>query len=581
MWVAAASFTYTGPTHAEPHKGPVVRVRGETHVSVQWQRELAVGGDPERAVLRLEGQALDDADRPLQSAEIALGLTAPAGEPAPPGLTHATGCGEPAVQVRQMATGLLALRSDSDGRFCVRIPLAVMRYRLHAEAEWEPARYDSVPLDQDLDFGKPPLSLWLEGASGKPDLTKASWVLAARVGFDDGGRLVHAPGLEVRWLDETGAALSSARSDAEGHLRFEVATDKLGAPGLARHRLACDGSATLGAAEVSFPVEKRARLELVLESAPAEVRAGAELPYSFRVQIARYGSTTDRRTYVPQALVQGSFVGAPVGAAETDEQGLALVPVLLAAGGQSGALEFQATAKLPFLLPSEPLRLPVEVATPRSWRSLWLLGGLLILVAWLAIGRAQPRRAARTDRTSAARSEAPRPAPRAEVRVTEEQQTPRWNGSVQDAHDRTPVAGALVRLVRPGFDGAQVLGETRTDGSGHFDLEGSARLPGDRFVVEAPLHRLLDVSAPAFGAVTITSISRRRGLLHDFARWAQNRPWASALRRKPTPLDAVIREEANAAWAARVDAVVFGAEDVDAAREASARVPDPNATRSE
>lgn len=573
MWVAAILLSVSRTSHADV-TGPVVHVRGETHVSIHWQRE--VGATAEDTVLRLEGQALDDAERPLPGAEVAVGLTTE-GQPPPPGLARATGCGDPPAPIHLMGNGQLALRADSDGRFCLRMPLAVLRYRLHVDATWEKERFDAVPLDQELDFGKPPLSLWLEGSDGKADLTKPTWQLAARVGFEDGGRLVHAPGLKVDWLDEHAVVIASAQSDAGGHLRFEVATDKLGDPGVARHRLKSEGSNALGATELTFPLEKRARLELVLETAPSQVNAGVELPYTFRVRIVRNGPADPaRQLFAPQALVQASFLDGLVGAAESDLQGSVLVPVLLGAGGQSGQLEFRATARVPFLMPSEPLHVPVEVATPRSWRSLWLLGGFVVLVAWLAIGRAPQRRAAPTARSAAAGKDMIRPPPRAEVRVDEERTIPRWNGNVQDAHDRTPIANAHVRLMRPGFAGLEVLAETHSEPDGSFVLDGSARKPGDRLVIDAPLHRRLDVSAPAFGACTVTTISRRRGLLHDFSRWAQSRPWASSLRRKPTPLDVMAREEASAEWAARVDQVVFGPDEVDAAREASARVPEPS-----
>lgn len=553
--------------------GPIVRVRGETHVTVHWQREAAVDPDAP-AILRLEGQAVDDAERPLPNAEVTVTLGSAEGNVLVD-MSHATTCADPPTQLHRMGDGELVVRADSDGRFCLRTPLAVRRYRLHVEAAWEKERYDPVPLEQELDFGKPPLSLWLEGSDGKPDLTQESWVLAARVGYEDGGRLVYAAGLKIDWIDEKGITIASSSSDRDGHVRFTIASSLLGDPGLARHRLKCEGSSTLSGAELSFSLEKRARLELVLESAPNEARAGVELPYTFRVRIVRSGADAARQLFAAQALVQASFVGAAsglVGAAESDARGAVLVPVLLAAGGQSGTLEFRATARVPFLLPSEPLRLPVEVSEPRSWRSSWLLGGFLVLVVWLALGRAPQRRAPTPSRSPAAAARVAEP-PRAEVLVHEERSAPRWNGTLLDAHERTPIGAAHVRLMRPGFAGLELLAECSSAADGTFVLDGSAKRPGDRLVVEAPLHRPLDVAAPAFGAMSITAISRRRGVLHDFARWAQSRPWSAALRRRATPLDAVTREDA--AWAAQVDRVVFGPEPVDAAREASAPVPEP------
>ena len=578
--VSLALLPVTAQADAAKATGSIIHVRGETHVAIHWQRDpgLDPGARPDGAWLRLEGQALDDAEHPLAKASIAFNLQALEGaDPATrPDLARAVSCADSPASLPRGPNGGLALEADSDGRFCLRMPLAIAKYRVHAEAQWEPTRYDVVPLDQDLDFGKPPLSLWLEGSDGKPDLGKPTYVLAARIGFEDLGRLVYAPGLPVQWLDEKGAVLATGTSEAEGHVHLEVPTSALGDPGLVRHRLTSPGSATLGPVEMAFPLEKRAHLALVLETAPTDVTAGVELPYTFRVRIALPpGSDPSRQLFAPQALVQATFAdGQLVGTAEADAQGQVLVPVLIAAGDQSGALEFRATARVPFLLPSEPLHLPVEVSTPRSWRSLWLLAGFLVLVAWLAIGRAPQRRQA----ADAKRAVTPRtpavPTPRAEVLVTEESTGTVWNGSVHDAHEHTPVAHAQVTLVRPGFAGRHVLLETRTDADGHFVLDGHVRQPGDRLVIDAPFHRTLDAEAPAFGAVAITTISRRRGLLYDFARWAQNRPWAHSLRRKPTPLDAATREEAHAAWASRVDAVVFGPEQVDAAREASARVPD-------
>lgn len=555
-----------------------MHVRGETHVAIRWQRDPGLDPKPEGAWLRLEGQALDDAEHPLANAVVSFHLQAVETGDARvrPDLARAVSCAEAATTIPPGPGGGLSFETDSDGRFCMRMPLPSARYRVHAEAQWDPTHYDVVALEQELDFGKPPLSLWLEGSEGKLDLGKPSFALAARIGFEDFGRLVYASGLPVDWLDEQGRVLASATSNAEGHVHFEIATHALGDPGLVRHRLRCAGSPTLGPVEVIFPLEKRAHLELVLESAPRDVRAGVELPYEFRVRVVLApGADPSRQLYAPQALVQATFADAQqVGTAEADAQGRALVPVLIASAAQSGKLEFRATAAVPFLVPSETLSLPVEVSAPQSWRSLWLLAGFLVLLAWLAIGRAPLRRKITgAKRAAAARTVAPAAA-RAEVVVTEESLGSAWNGSVHDAHDRTPVAGAQVSLVRPGFAGRALVLETQTSADGHFALDGALRQPGDRLVIQAPLHRTLDAAAPAFGTVTITTVSRRRGLLRDFARWAEGRPWTLSLRRKPTPLDAVVREQEHAAWAARVDAVVFGPEPVDASREASARVPE-------
>ncbi len=576
--VAGAIIALPRPGRTDTSKpaGSIVHVRGETHVVVRWQRDARPGTEarPEAPWLRLEGQALDDADHPLARARVVLSLQAVDSGLAPD-LGRAVSCADAPTRLPIGPNAALALESDNDGRFCLRLPLAIAKYRVHAEAQWEPGGYDAIALDQDLDFGKPPLSLWLEGGDTKPDLGKPTYVLAARIGYEDLGRLVHAPGLAVQWLDETGATLATATSEAEGHVRFELPTSALGDPGLVRHRLQSAGSVALGPAALVFPLEKRAHLALVLESAPADVNAGVVLPYAFRVRVALPpGADPARTLFAPLALVQATFAGGlRVGTAEADAQGRVLVPVLLASGNQSGTLEFQATALVPFLLPSEPLRIPVEVATPRSLRSLWLLAGFLALVAWLAIGRAPQRRRVSEPKHVAARNAAAAPLPRAEMRVTEETASPRWNGSVKDAHDRTPVAGGRVRLIRPGFAGRNVLTETVTGSDGAFALDAPMRQPGDRLVIEAPYHRTLDAEAPAFGAVTITAISRRRGVLHDFARWAQSQPWAGALRRKPTPLEAAARDDEHAVWAARVDGVVFGPTPVDAAREASAHVP--------
>lgn len=571
--VAALLLVAVAPAAADPAKPSVIHVRGETHVVIRWQHDARPGTES-TPWLRLEGQALDDADHPLAKAVVTLGLLALEGGP-PPDLTRAVSCAESPASLPRNPDGTLLLETDTDGRFCLRLPLAVAKYRVHAEARWEPTKYDAAALDQDLDFGKPPVSLWLEGGDTKPDLGKPTYVLSARIGYEDLGRLVYAPGLPVDWVDEKGAVLASGTSGPDGHLRFELATSALGDPGLVRHRLESKGSPALGPTTLVFPLEKRAHLALVLETAPTDVTAGVELPYAFRVQVALPpGSDPARTLFAPQALVQATYAnGQLVGTAEADPQGHVLVPVLLATGDQSGAIEFRATAQVPFLLPSDPLRIPVEVSAPRSWRSLWLLAGFLALVAWLAIGRApQRRKPADPKRAAAAKGAAP-PVPRAEVLVTEEAAGTRWNGSVKDAHDRTPVVGARVTLVRPGFAGRSVLAETGTGTDGAFVLDAEMRAPGDRLVIDAPYHRTLDAEAPAFGAVTITTISRRRGVLHDFARWAQSRPWAGALRRKPTPLDAAVRDEEHAVWAARVDDVVFGPQQVDAAREASATVP--------
>ena len=537
---------------------PVVQIRGEAHLQVRWHRDAASG------LLVVEGQVLDDVDRPLPNATVVLDWVGADGAPLD---SASTDCADRPLLSPE-------LPSDGDGRFCVRlqVPLSRLTVRGRAKLTGRAAElYDAAPFEQIIDFDKLPVSLWLEGDARRADLEQPTFRLDARLGIESDGRLAHREGLTVRWHDERDEELGSATTDAQGRVHFEVPTARLGEPGLARHRLRFAGASTLGNAELAFPLEKRAPLQLSVQSTPTEWSARTTVTVTAKVTLP---SRDGAERVVPGALVQAWLDGVGgaamvIGAAESDAHGDVVVPITLPDGERSTELTLRATSSVPFLTESAPHTLPIEIVTPRSWRSWWLLGGFGALLGWLALGRVQ-RWATRAKPTASKPAIAATPVVRAEVRVQREQREPRWSGSVQDAHDRTPVPGARISLLRPAFAGAEPITQIECDDQGCFELHAEGARPGDRLRIEAPYHRTLEVAAPAFGNLQITAISRRRGLLVDFASWASRQPWASALRRKPTPLDAARASSSDADWAEAVDAIAFGPREVDRTREQAA-----------
>jgi hypothetical protein len=229
-----------------------------------------------------------------------------------------------------------------------------------------------------------------------------------------------------------------------------------------------------------------------------------------------------------------------------------------------------------------PLELAVPVSGPGVIRQVVL--GLLVAAcaAWVVAGwRRAPKRLAPlgADRTTVP------PSGRAGVQVlgaTSGQSD--WRGTVADAHEGTPIAGAALRIVVPSFQGSGVVAEATSDARGAFVLElpaeHASRRSDARLVVESSLHSTFEQGLPSPSVLAVALVTRRRALLERLVRWARRA--GAPYDGPPEPTPGHVRRVANRgdaadveAWARRVESAAFGDEAVDATHEDEVRAAEP------
>jgi hypothetical protein len=142
-----------------------------------------------------------------------------------------------------------------------------------------------------------------------------------------------------------------------------------------------------------------------------------------------------------------------------------------------------------------------------------------------------------------------------------------WRGSVRDAHDGAPIAGAVIELVETSREQMPLV-RTQADEAGLFDL----RPPGDTrnllLAVRAPFHAELVVPTPEYGVVRVDLLTRRRHVLGRLVRWASSRPAFGSRRGEPTPQEVeraarTVERGAVADWARAVEAATYGPAPLD------------------
>ena len=162
---------------------------------------------------------------------------------------------------------------------------------------------------------------------------------------------------------------------------------------------------------------------------------------------------------------------------------------------KSRPIELRYASDSPWWLAGRELSVAIPVLPPSPWRRIAWIAAVVILGSWLLLGWQRPRRLERR-----ASSPSPRHSVRAPVDVIEVGDLRSgWRGRVLDAHDGTPIAGAVVLVRVPAFDGSGVLRTAQTDDQGAFALESSDPAgPGAALEVRAALHtpaRRADASA--------------------------------------------------------------------------------------
>lgn len=527
---------------------PPVRVR----IQAQPRFERARASPAEGGAIDVNAELVSDTGAGVAAADVGIVLRGAARA------ASLGGCVDPARTRDAPSPRGGVIRTDGDGRLCVRVFGASASARLEltfagddlhlpsaAAVALQPApalpslAFEAPSIELDLD--QPTLRLRLSASTPERDP-----IPAIELELHDAGRVI--------------ALGSSDWSRSGSTLSFGLDTSQLGAPGPAR---------------------------LVARPAGREQTARAET-IALRIARVRLGARVSERGPDGTSLevwTETRVGPAPSGWIEVtgpDAEALGSAPLVEGrsevrlAGDAAGDVMLHYRSDDPWWLPSEPLELSLEPrspSTPRRWPWLALLAPIGYICLRSLQRPAQPK--ARVLPTPRPRS----PALAAELAVP----VSGWVGSVTDAHDGQPIAGALVQASLPSFrSGEANAHSTFSDERGWFELPAlQDPLPeGARLRVWAPLHSEVDRPLPPHGRVSISLTTRRRAVLRRLVRWARGlgAPWFRG--GDPTPGEiasiAARRGDARTArWAEGVQAAAYGHAPVDEALETALRAAEP------
>lgn len=556
---------------ATPAAAVKVRVRGSATVKVVATQE----GE----TFTIRGEVMDDIGASLSGAGVSVQLVDEATKrPRPlPSFRSCLIDGGSDADITSEGPLTVKVTADDRGAFCLRAEgqadgaRAVARYEgtesytaAETSAEIEP--FESR-LTRTLVRFEPPLE--------RVDLDRESVGLTASLSIDrsEASRLrlqgaTRREGLTLTIVDERGEVVASSTTGGDGRARFEIPTEDLAAPGLGQLSVEFAGNDVLARASAAHPVVRFAEVRLEVEA----IEAGdPDEGIPIVVEVAS-----------PHGEVEGGLVEAlsgteSVGAGDV-AQGRARVVATLP-GGRAGTipLTLRYVSASPWWRPGPELGVEVPVAGPSLWRQL-LVGALLGAIAtWiLSKWRRAPKPIASAETT-----EAPPPSgrPGVEVIATSHGRTG-WTGSVHDAHEGTPIAGARVAIVVPSFEGEVTSVAATSSQAGTFELAGPAGQAGARLVVEADMHARYEIALPPPSILRVALVTRRRALVDRLVRWARRRGGPYDGPPEPTPghvrrVASRSRSQDVEAWARKVEHAAFGPEVVDARVEGDVRAAEP------
>jgi hypothetical protein len=535
-------------TLAEPLRAdPVLRVRG----GVRFEASATMAGGRTLLV----GTLVDDTGRPVSEGLVHLrGMSAEGSRVGLPRPEACAGSNEAGTLGPGADSGTPSLRSNSAGRFCVTFASAAsaleLRYhdprglldeatqKLVAEPTRQGVELRFVPSLTTLDLERELQRVEIAVRSPSPLFT-ASTPLPITL------YAVTARGDEL-------LAQGTCPTGASTALTF--ASSRIKAPGPLELAARFGGSDGLQPAEARIRLVATTRVRLGLSRTPerADPTEGIAIDIALASPIGA----------VSTGSVEARLAGHTVGIAPVD-RGSAQVVARFARRGSHAELELRYLPSEPWWLPGQPLAVTAELA-PRGRVGSWLwLVAITALALWLVRGW---RRPARVARAPSALPEGPR-APTAAVVVVEANESFRgWRGTVNDAHEATPIAGAEVSLFGS-LPQRLLLARTTSDALGNFEL--SSTEDADLvFSASSRWHSEFTCPAPPLGRLRVDLVSRRRNLLLRLVRWAERRgPMGRGLG-EPTPAEVVRQAHRSkrpdvAEWAGAIEDAAFGPAPVD------------------
>jgi hypothetical protein len=562
-------------------------------VQVRGGAEVRAVATADHGDLRIHGELIDDAGTPIPGAPIVVTATTTDDAHAPIKVGPLRACEESGGRGVPRGSGdELVIESDERGGFCaighatstkLSLKLRFRGTRLYdaAESTVSVEAAEEHLLRTVLRFEPPPETIDLDResvtvtASLRVDRSEAS-----RVGPAGSAQRANLP---LVLVDERGAHVADATTGGDGRARFEVKTTALAGPGNGELTVRFAGNAVLAKAEWSHPIVRRAEARLSL-SHPIE-RGDAEegIPIDVDVATSRgpvSGGVVEARRATPTGA---GPAGDIVGAGDVDEKGHAhLVATFSAGGARVVPLQLRFIPAAPsWYRPGPELRVEANLQGPGVGRQILLAAVVIAAAAWVVGGwRRSPRPRVAPTLESA---KAP-PSGRAGVQVIDSPADLKgWRGTVSDAHDGTPVAGARLTIVAPAFEGDGVVARAVSDERGAFTLEGSYRSDA-RLVVDSAEHTKHEQALPPPAVLAVALVTRRRALLERLVRWARQKGAPFDGTPEPTPghvrrVAARASSEDVEAWASRVEHAVYGPDAVDEAAERDVRAAEPRAAR--
>jgi hypothetical protein len=541
----------------------------------------------------VRGQLVDDAGSPIAGASIAVSAFGDEKLGTPTALRSLEPCGGGARLVRpprgpRASDGLV---TDDRGGFCAiakGVEAKALRLRYAGSKVHDPVERDvKVEVEPEkiphavLRFESSPEMIELDRES--VTITISLRVEQADAPAVPAGR---REGLELKLEDERGAHLADAVTGGDGKARFEVKTALLAGPGAGELVARFAGNAALAKASVTQPIVRRAEVRLALarpiEGGDAEEGVPIEVEVTTARGPAEGGVVEVRRT---PAAPPPSAAGPPesVGAGAVVEGKARPVASFASGGATLVPLGLRYVPAAPWYRAGPELRVEARLAGPGVVRQLLLAAAVLLAAAWVVGGW---RRAPKPRLAPGVEGRTAPPSGRAGVQVLGPAEgTTGWRGTVADAHDGAPVAGARLAIVAPTFEGDGVVARAVADERGAFALEASYRSDA-RLVVESDHHSAHEQALPPPSVLAVALITRRRALLERLVRWArrQGAPFDGAP--EPTPghvRRAAGRSNAQAveAWAGRIEQAAYGPEPVLEPLERELREAEPRPARPE
>ena len=341
------------------------------------------------------------------------------------------------------------LATAPDGRFRVGLPSTFRIYEVRVGFEGDHL-HQRVEVARTLDLTRADVRLEVRLPGGSElNLDEPFHPVEVSAHSDAGGS-----GLQVTVLDELSRILAEGRTDATGHVRFTVRSDRIGPPGAGRLKVEVRRDATRAEALTEVPVVRFYPTRLSLSADPAEARPAS--PISFRGHLRSSAGPLVRRAI---GLYEGEQHLTTI---LTDDTGAFTAALTLPGSDRTALIVARFASDAPGREGSEsaPAEVKIQRAAANQWP--WLLLPLLACALFLLLTRGQRR--VGTDASNE------RKRPRVPIETGRRGRRADRNtlsGRIVDAGDDQPLHPARVHL-EFGERNEQSLA---TDESGRFRVE--------------------------------------------------------------------------------------------------------------